>query len=34
MRERPDLLAEAALDEDERALLDRWSREGADDERD
>jgi tRNA (guanine37-N1)-methyltransferase len=34
MRERPDLLAEAALDDDERALLDRWSGEGADHERD
>jgi tRNA (guanine37-N1)-methyltransferase len=34
MRERPDLLAEAALDDHERALLDRWSGEGADHERD
>jgi tRNA (guanine37-N1)-methyltransferase len=34
LRERPDLLAEAALDDDERALLDRWSGEGADHERD
>jgi tRNA (guanine37-N1)-methyltransferase len=33
-RERPDLLAEAELDDDERALLDRWSGEGADHERD
>ena len=34
LRERPDLLAVAALGADERALLDRWSGEGAEDEGD
>lgn len=34
LRERPDLMADAALDDDERRLLRELSEEGADDERD
>ena len=34
VRERPDLVAAATLDDDERRLIQEWSEEGADDERD